>query len=40
MEEAEATVTQLKEDLTKHRADRESAKAAMAEAALLACFSF
>merc|ERR1719183_1194271 len=32
IEEAEATKTQLNEDLTKHRADREAAKAAMAEA--------
>jgi len=32
IEEAEAQRTQLNEDLTKHRADREGAKAAMAEA--------
>jgi hypothetical protein len=32
IEEAEAQKTQLGDDLTKHRADRESAKAAMAEA--------
>mmetsp|Transcript_96878 Transcript_96878/g.177443 ORF Transcript_96878/g.177443 Transcript_96878/m.177443 type:complete len:707 (+) Transcript_96878:90-2210(+) len=35
IEEAEATVAQLKEDLKKHQTDRDAAKAAMAEATSL-----